>query len=264
MKPGSFSRIIDTKVLMTKVMLTVLVVLSASLSAFTQPATGKLEISALTGDYYIFTTYRLLNGEPFPANGLYLVTPAGVVMIDTPWDTTQFQPLLDAIKVRHNSNVLVCIATHSHDDRTGGLEFLRRKGVKTYTSRATDEISKSRGNKRAEFLFDDDTTFTVGNSSFQTVYGGHGHTEDNIVIWFEQDRILYGGCLVKSTEATDMGYTTDADLAAWPTTIRNIKKKCLRPRYVIPGHQDWRDNNALDHTLMLLDERAKINRVESR
>lgn len=247
-----------------KKLFSALVGLSAILSALAQPNTGRLEIAQLTGDFYIFTTYRLLNGDPFPANGLYLVTAAGVVMIDTPWDTTQFQPLLDAIKVRHNSNVVLCIATHSHDDRTGGLEFLKRKGVRTYTSRATDEVSRARGNKRAEFLFDKDTIFTVGNYAFQTVYGGRGHTKDNIVVWFEQDRILYGGCLVKSTEATDMGYTGDADLAAWPNTIRNIKQQCVRPRYVIPGHQGWRNNNALDHTLMLLDDRKKLDTVEKR
>lgn len=33
-------------------------------------------------------------------------------MFDTPWDTTQFQPLLDSIKFKHNMNVLMCIATH--------------------------------------------------------------------------------------------------------------------------------------------------------
>ena len=238
--------------------LSILVGLNACLPAFAQPNTGSLEITQLTGDYYIFTTHRLLNGDPFPANGLYLVTNAGVVMIDTPWDTTQFQPLLDAIKVRHNSNVVMCIATHSHDDRTGGLEFLKRKGVKTFTSRATDEISKARGNKRAAFLFDKDTVFTVGNYTFQTIYAGAGHTKDNIVIWFEEDRIIYGGCLIKSTEATNMGYTGDADLAAWPKTIRNIKQQCVRPRYVIPGHQDWKSNNALDHTLLLLGDNRKV------
>ena len=247
-----------------KVIITVLVALSTFLSTLAQPNSGRLEITPLTGDYYIFTTYRLLNGDPFPANGLYLVTNAGVVMSDTPWDTTQFQPLLDTIKVRHNASVVMCIATHSHDDRTGGLEFLKRKGVKTYTSRATDEISKAKGNKRAAFLFEQDKVFTVGNYSFQTFYGGPGHTKDNIVVWFEEDRILYGGCLVKSTEATDLGYTAEADLVAWPTTIRNIKKKCLRPRYVIPGHQDWKNNNALDHTLMLLDDRKKLETVDKR
>jgi len=241
-----------------------LIGLCVAFSVAGQAKTGRLEVTQLTGDYYIYTTYRPLNGTPFPANGLYLVTEAGVVMIDTPWDTTQIQPLLELIKVKHNCNVLMCIATHSHDDRTGGLEYLRKKGVRTYTSSLTNEISKAKGNKLAEFLFDKDTVFTIANYSFQTYYGGPGHTKDNIVIWFEEDRILYGGCLVKSTDATDLGYLTDADLKAWPTTIRKIKQKVLRPSYIIPGHQGWGSNAALDHTLRLLDDKNKISAVEKR
>ena len=41
-----------------------------------------------------------------------LFTNNGLVMFDTPWDTPQFQPLLDNIKFNHNMNVLMCIATH--------------------------------------------------------------------------------------------------------------------------------------------------------
>jgi len=60
---------------------------------------------------------------------------------------------------------------------------------------------------------------------------------DNIVIWFEKDRILYGGCLVKSTEAIDLGYTKEANLAEWPKTIKKIQNKFGTPAYIIPGHQ---------------------------
>ena len=38
----------------------------------------------------------------------------------------------------------------------------------------------------------------MGQHAFQTYYGGQGHTPDNIVIWFDKEKILYGGCLVKS------------------------------------------------------------------
>lgn len=54
---------------------------------------------------------------------MYLVAKDGVVLFDTPWDTTQFQPLLDSIKLKHDKNVIICIATHAHEDRTGGLEY---------------------------------------------------------------------------------------------------------------------------------------------
>lgn len=212
----------------------------------------KLEINHLSGDFYVYTTYRSWGGQPFPANGMYLVTEGGVVLFDSPWDSTQYQPLLDSIKARHQKSVVMCIATHSHEDRTGGLDFLRNKGVKTYTTKLTDEISKVAGAQRAEFLIKEDTVFTVGQHKFQTYYGGAGHTPDNIVIWSEKEKVLYGGCLIKSTEANDLGNLSDAKLEDWPTTIRSIQQKFRKPRYVIPGHQGWSDKRSLGYTLKLL------------
>ncbi len=231
-------------------LLTLLVSLIDSLPLRAQ--TGRLEISHLTGDFYVFTTYGTYRGQPVPANGLYLVTPAGAVMIDSPWDTTQFAPLLDSIRVRHGKEVVLCLATHSHADRTAGFDFLRARGVKTFTSEQTYQLSRAGGYKLAEFRFQKDTTFAVGGRSFTAFYPGEGHTRDNIVVWFPEARVLYGGCLVKSTEATDLGNVAEANVAAWPATMRNLSRKFPRPRYVIPGHQSWASTGSLQHTVELL------------
>jgi metallo-beta-lactamase class B len=220
-------------------------------------AQALLKISPLTGNLYVFTTYRSLGEDRVPANGLYAVTGKGVVMSDTPGDTTQFQPLLDSIKTRHGEEVVLCIATHSHEDRTGGLEFLRERGVKTYTSALTDRICQEKGEKRAEFRFMNDTVFRYGEYSFETYYGGEGHSPDNIVIWIGKEKVLYGGCLIKSTEAQDLGYVGEANLKAWPQTIKSIMKKFPHPVCVIPGHQSWTDKASPQHTLKLLKRETK-------
>lgn len=90
----------------------------------------KLKIAHLTGDFYIYTTYNTYEGNKVPANGMYLVTNNGVVLFDTPWDTTQFQPLLDSIKGKHNKNVTMCLATHWHSDRTEDLNITNKKELK--------------------------------------------------------------------------------------------------------------------------------------
>src|ERR1043165_9711541 len=87
-------------------------------NGFAQNAESKLKISHLTDDFYVYTTYNLYQGNRITAHGMYVVSNGGVILIDSPWDTTQFQPLLDSIKLRHNKNVTMCIATHFHDDRT--------------------------------------------------------------------------------------------------------------------------------------------------
>jgi metallo-beta-lactamase class B len=221
---------------------------------FGQSPDSSLKISHLTGDFYVFTTYNYYKGNRIPANGMYLITNKGAVVIDTPWDTTQFQPLLDSIKARHDKDVVLCIATHFHEDRTAGLEYFRQKGSATYTTMQTDELSRKRGMKRAQYLIDKDTIFTVGQYSFQTYYPGWGHTPDNIVVWFEKERVLYGGCLIKSAEDDDLGNLSDASVKDYATTIKNVQDKCKNPRYIITGHKDWLDIQSLDHTLKMAEQ----------
>jgi len=235
----------------------ILILFFVSSSTNGQSTESALDISHLKGDFYIFTTYNFYKGNKVPANGMYLLTDKGAVMIDSPWDTTQYQPLIDSIKLKHNKNVLMCIATHFHEDRTGGLQYFRQHGIKTYTTKQTDELSKKEGMKRAEFLIDKDTVFTIGQYSFQTYYPGKGHAPDNIVIWFEKEKILYGGCLIKSTKANNLGNLSDASINDYETTLKNVEKKCKDPEYIIPGHDTWLDNGSLKHTLKMAKELSK-------
>lgn len=216
-----------------------------------QTGESRLTLAPLTGDFYIYTTYNQYNGNRIGANAMYLVTDEGVVLFDTPWDTTQFQPLLDSIQARHRKKVVLCLATHFHEDRTGGLRYYRQQGIKTYTTRQTDELSRKRGFQRAEFLVHKDSVWKVGQYAFQTYFPGPGHTPDNIVIWFEKEGLLYGGCLVKSVADSSLGNLADADTGAYATTIQQLQRKCRRPRFVITGHNDYASTKSLAHTLKM-------------
>jgi metallo-beta-lactamase class B len=227
-----------------------------SLGVFGQTSDA-LQISQLSGDFYIFTTYQTYKDAKVPANGMYLVTNEGVVMFDTPWDKTQMQPLLNHIKTKHDKDVVMTVSTHFHEDRTNGIEFLKSKGVKTYTTTKTDELSQKEGNERAEFLLEKDTAFTIGQYKFQTFYPGEGHAPDNIVVWFPNEKILYGGCFIKSTEADDIGNLSDANINEWSQSIKNVQKKFKNPKFVIPGHQGWASTKSLKHTLKLIKESLK-------
>lgn len=226
-------------------------VLTISYSAAGQ---SPLRITQLTNNFYIYTTYGSFKGAPVPSNAMYVVTDKGIVMIDTPWDTTQCQPLLDSLQARHHKDVVLCISTHYHEDRTGGLDFLKRKGIKTYTSKMTYDLCREKGEKQPEFYFVNDTLFNVGGITFETYYAGEGHTKDNIVIWFPSEKVLYGGCLVKSTEAADLGNMKEVNLDQWPVSIKKVMKKYPERKYVIPGHFSWENSKSLEHTLKLLED----------
>lgn len=213
-----------------------------------------LSIVHLTGDCYVYTTYGLSGGQPYPANSMYLVTGRGVVMFDVPWDSTQDQPLLDSIYNRHHQRVVLCISTHFHEDRTAGLPYLKQQGIPTWSSALTKELCRLHHENQAASIFTKDTMFTVGNYTFRTFYPGAGHTKDNIVIWVPKARVLYGGCFVKSTEAPDLGNLADADPVAWVSSVRRVMKEFPDPAFVIPGHLSWADKRSLVLTARLLDE----------
>lgn len=223
-------------------------------SSFGQTKNSLLPISHLTGDFYVYKTFHDYKGTLISANAMYLVTDEGVVLFDAPWDKTQFQPLLDSIKARHNKKVIMSFATHSHDDRAGGIEFYRQKGIKTYTGKATDAILKKENKPRAEFVLPNDTTFTVGKYKFEVYYPGKGHAPDNIVVWFANEKVLYGGCFVKNAAAEDLGYLGDSDVKEWEKSIKKVQAKFKSPKYIIPGHEDWVDIRSLDHTLELVNK----------
>jgi len=239
-------------------LLTILLISSLT-NIFAQTKAVKLKISHLTGDFYIYTTYNAYEGSQLPANGMYLLTKNGVVLFDTPWDTTQFQPLLDSIKTKHNKNVILCIATHWHSDRTEGLEYYKQQGIKTYTTILTDELSKKNNKKRAEFLMSKDTVFNIAPYSFEIYYPGEGHTADNIIVWFSKEKILYGGCLIKGADADDLGFLGDANIEQYETTLKRVEKKCPDPEFIIVSHSDWKNINSLKHSIKLASKLKKKN-----
>ncbi len=224
------------------------------LNSFGQSKNSPLQISHLTGDFYVYRTFNDYKGNKISANAMYVVTDKGVVLFDAPWDKTQFQPLLDSIKSRHNKNVVMLFGTHSHEDRAGGFDFYRKKGIKTYSIKLTDDILKAQNEPRAEFIIPNDTTFTVGNHTFEVYYPGKGHAPDNIVAWFGKEKILYGGCFVKSAEAEDLGYLGDSDVKEWKKSIKKVQTKFKKPIYIISGHDDWTNPESLNHTLKLVND----------
>ncbi len=214
-----------------------------------QSSEEKLTISHVEGNFYIYTTYQYYKGNRIGANSMYLLTKEGAILFDTPWDTTQFQPLLDTIRKLHGQEVIMAFATHFHNDRTRGLEFYKKLGIKTFTTRMTDSLSAARGEIRGEFLMKADTTFNIGGYTFQSYYPGPGHTPDNIIFWFKKEKILYGACLIKSAEDDNLGNIGDADVERYAQTLVNVQKKCRDPKFIIVGHGNWRDKRSLEHSL---------------
>jgi glyoxylase-like metal-dependent hydrolase (beta-lactamase superfamily II) len=229
----------------------------ASVTALAQKHVKNIQITPLTKNLYVCTSYGYPPGDPetFPANSLFAVTPKGVVLINTPWGEEQTRQLVDSVKQRFNKKVIFCIATHFHDDCVAGFNVLKKQGAKTYATKLTYALAKKEKNELPQYTFTGDTTFHIAGVTLQAYYPGAGHTNDNIVVWLPQDKVLFGGCLVKSLEANTKGFTGDANLKHWPLAIRNVQNRFKDASYIIPGHQGWQGGSKqLSHTLHIIKQ----------
>lgn len=223
------------------------------MQAFAQEKKG-WDIVNPDGDFYIYTTYGYSDGSRFPSNSMYVVTGKGIVMIDVPWDTAQTIPFLDKIEQQHHKKVIACISTHFHADRTAGLDILKRRGIATYGSQQTIALCKERKQQQPEYAFVSDTTFHFDDHTLTVYYPGAGHSPDNIVIWFGKEKILYGGCFIKSTDYTDLGNLSDARPEQWGASVKKVQKRFPGARFVIPGHGSWKGVEGLEYTLKLIGD----------
>jgi metallo-beta-lactamase class B len=80
------------------------------------------------------------------------------------------------------------------------------------------------------------------------------------VIWFEKEKVLYAGCLVKSVEDNTLGNLSDASVKDYARTLENVRNKCRNPKYIIPGHNAWTNTNSLKHTLKMAQQLNEKNK----
>ena len=221
-------------------------------STFLSAQRATLIIEQINQKVFVHTTFNTFNGKQYAANGMYLVTKKGIVLFDTPWDKSQYQPLLDSIQQKHHLPVIAVFASHSHEDRAGGFEYYNQIGIPTYATKETNEILKANDQAIAKNEIELGKTYKIGGEKFIIEYFGKGHTADNTVVWLPKYKILNGGCLVKSTEATDLGFIGEADVKAWPNTIQKLMHQHPTIKLVIAGHDNWKNQGHLEHTLQLL------------
>lgn len=155
---------------------------------------------------------------------------------------------------------VIAINTHFHVDGTGGNEGYAAEGVTTYASDHTVALQAERGSAGpegmaryvgaedpalaariratrvvpAQQVFSESAglALTFAGEAVRVSFVGGGHSRDNVVVYFPDRGVLFGGCMVRADPG--LGNTADADLAHWPTTADAAA--AFAPRIVVPGH----------------------------
>ena len=208
-----------------------------------------LEVRSLRPGYWLHISK---DGQGIPANGMIVRTPRGLLLVDTGWTEGQTERLVAWGERAVGAFFVQAIVTHSHGDRTGGIPALTRHGIPVTALDLT--IDKLRGTveRLPRPLLTVAAPVRVDALGFEAFYPGAGHAADNIVVWFPAARILFGGCLVKSEAATDLGNAADADLASWSRAVKAVLDRYPTAALVVPGHGAVGTTAALTHTIDLL------------
>jgi chitinase len=236
----------------------------SSAGLFAQPSVPLLEaddlrIHALGDSCYVVTTWQTVGGIRYPANSVIIASNEGSVCVDPPWDTTQVQRLISFMDSIGVAPLRYSISTHAHGDRTGGIPAMRSRGIISWASAFTDRLCVEREEPRPDRTFAADTTFTIGSRQLRTMAPGRGHSDDNLVVWVADARILIGGCFVRSTEDAFPGNLSHANVPAWRTSARRLIEAFPHPRVVVPGHNGWTDSTAVYHTAAMMDDWVQKN-----
>ncbi|HEV7331214.1 MAG TPA: subclass B1 metallo-beta-lactamase [Flavisolibacter sp.] len=184
-------------------------------------------------------------------NGLVYIQNGEAVVMDTPPDTAQSRALLQWIEKRFpGTRVKAIIVNHFHDDCLAGLPVFHQKGIPSYANSLTKTLAAKQGVPVPQNGFQEQLELMIGNQKIVSRFFGEAHTKDNIVTWIPSEKILFGGCQVKSLGSTK-GNVADANEQAWSQTTSRIKQAYSDARIVVPGHGDAGTTELLDYTIRL-------------
>lgn len=189
----------------------------------------------------------------FSSNGMIVIRSGEALMIDTPIDNEQTAKLVSWLDSAWGVKVSLFVAGHYHNDCVGGLEYLHQTGVKSLANILTIEKCMELNLETPGSSFTDVLKFEFNGEPVECRFFGAGHTSDNITVWFPRQNILFGGCLIKAAESTNLGNLADAVVSDWDETVSKLMSAYNNIRLVVPGHGNAGGPELLLHTINLVE-----------
>jgi len=216
---------------------------------------GQVHLRQIHPDVWIHvSTKRFSNNSVFPMNGMIVRDGKGLLLVDTAWGEAATEALLAAVEREIGLPVRRAVVTHFHDDRLSGTRILEDRGVEVFCTELTRELATAEENATPSSTLADLNApgSAVAIGPIEAFYPGPGHARDNIVVYVPGARILFGGCAVHEMARRGPGNIADADLDAWPTSLRMVKGRYPDAKVVIPGHGIPGGIELLDHSIAVL------------
>jgi metallo-beta-lactamase class B len=148
--------------------------------------------------------------------------------------------------------------THFHNDRLGGIAALQAEHIHVFGTSATINLAARSGQPVPNHLINVPSTLLPVANDAEIFFPGAGHTLDKIVVDFPAEQIVFGDCFIKTAGAEDIGNTADADLKAWPDSLRRMRTEFPRTKFSVPGHGPITSDKG-ERTLKLLRKADSTN-----
>ena len=200
--------------------------------------TNDLKIKRIADNTYLHLSY--MDTEQYgriESNGGIIVLENEVMIYDTPHNDEVTSDLVNWI-TDQGWNISGVIGSHFHYDGIGGVSVFHEQGIPTYGHLLTPELVNKSDYEvtTPENLFDGKLSLNFASKQVQVEYFGPGHSSDNIILWFAEDQVLFGGCMIKSMQS-GKGNLEDANLEEWSNTVTKIKEVYGDSlNIVVPGH----------------------------
>lgn len=222
--------------------------------------------------------FVITHAFPWPANSMMVEMKSGdLVLVDTPYTPEATQAVLVWAESRFGEREITAINTGFHYDNLGGNGYLVESGIPIYGSELTARLLEERGEEMRAmtlewlqapqyqryyeahealayvapthlFALSDGLRLEFGDERVQVYYPGPSHASDNVVVYFPDRKLLFGTCMIIGGD--EVGNTSDADLEAWPASVRDLARFDFD--VLVPGHGERLDPGLLEHTVDLL------------
>ena len=188
----------------------------------------------------------------FISNAGFVVTPAGVVVIDALGSPQLARELLAEIARVTPQPVTHVVVTHYHADHIYGLQEFRKRGARILAQRSALEYihsdtaaSRLRASRtdlapwidaHTELVVPDQwidgaTELVVGGKRLLLQPVGPAHTPEDLVILLPSEQVLFAGDMVFRGRVPFVG---QADSRQWIAALDTLLK--MDPKVVVPGH----------------------------
>lgn len=188
----------------------------------------------------------------FISNAGFVVTPAGVVVIDALGSPELARELIAAIHRITPQPITHVIVTHYHADHIYGLQEFKKVGAKIIANRhaadyihseiATNRLAASRVDLAPwvdenthivppDQWLDGPEDLEVGGVRFMIRPVGPAHTPEDQVIFVPLEGVLFAGDIVFRGRVP---YVGQADSQHWIAALDELLK--LHPKVLVPGH----------------------------